>query len=162
MHHRAVTTTIRAEQRAFLEAVRTATLATIAPGGAPRLVPVCFVLGAGARPVLYIPLDEKPKDVEDPRELARVRDITIDPRVSLLIERWSEDWANLAWLRLSGEATLVEPPDGPGEHAGAVAALRAKYAQYATHRLDERPLIRIVVTGARSWGDLVLRRGVSE
>jgi PPOX class probable F420-dependent enzyme len=109
--------------------------------------------------VLYVPLDEKPKDVEDPRRLARVRDIAIDPRVALLVERWSEDWSELAWLRLSGEASLMEPPDAPREHPAAVAALRVKYPQYAAHRLEDRPLIRIVVTAARSWG--TLERGVS-
>jgi PPOX class probable F420-dependent enzyme len=89
----------------------------------------------------------------EPRDLERVRDIRANPAVSLLVERWSEDWAQLAWLRLAGRAELIEPggPDAP-EHATAVAALRAKYPQYEQHRLEERPIIRIVVTGARSWG----------
>jgi hypothetical protein len=32
--------------------------------------------------------------------------------------------------------------------------LRAKYVQYATHRLEERPLIRIDIQAVRSWGSL--------
>lgn len=146
---------ISAEQRDVLAAARTATLATIAADGTPRLVPICFVVAdGGLGPVIYTPLDEKPKRVADVRDLERVRDIRARPDVTLLVDRWSEDWSELGWLRLSGRAALLEPAEAPTEHAGAVADLRAKYSQYAAHRLEERPLIVIVVTGSRSWGSL--------
>ena len=124
------TTNLTADQLAFLAPARTATLATIAPDGSPRLVPVCFVVRDGAD--LYVPLDQKPKRTDDPRDLARVRDI----------------------LERPGDASLVEPVDGPDEHAAVVAELRAKYPQYASHRLEDRPLIRIRVTGASRWGSV--------
>jgi PPOX class probable F420-dependent enzyme len=139
---------------AFLAAARTATLATTAPDGVPRLVPVCFALVDDAGPVIYTPLDEKPKRDGDPRDLARVRDILARPDVSLLVDRWSEDWSQLGWLRILGRASLLEPGDSAGEHGAAVAALRVKYAQYADHRLEDRPIIRIAVMAARSWGNL--------
>ena len=139
---------------AFLRAARTATLATIAPDGSPRLVPVCFVVVPGDPPVVYTPLDEKPKGVADVRELARVRDILARPTVELLAHRWSEDWSELGWLRVGGQSALLDPGGGPGEHAAAVAALRAKYPQYATHRLEDRPVIRIEIVRASSWGEL--------
>lgn len=144
-------------ERVFLTVARTAVLATIAPDGAPRLVPICFAVSddTDGRLVLHTPLDEKPKRVADPRDLERVRDIAANPVVTLLVHRWSEDWSELGWLRLSGRAELLEP-DGPSsaEHAAAVVALRAKYAQYASHRLEERPIIRIIIDEARIWGDL--------
>jgi PPOX class probable F420-dependent enzyme len=140
-------------------AARTATLATIAPDGSPRLVPVCFVVRDGTD--LYVPLDEKPKRTDDPRALARVRDILERPAVALIVHRWSEDWSELGWLRLRGDAWLVEPADAPAEHAAVVAELRAKYPQYASHRLEDRPLIRIRMTGASSWGSLGAGLGVS-
>jgi PPOX class probable F420-dependent enzyme len=149
------TTILTAGQLEFLAEARTATLATIAPDGSPRLVPVCFVAGGSpARPVLYVPLDEKPKSTDDPRNLARVRDILRRPAVALLVHRWSEDWSELGWLRLRGDASLVEPGDDPTPHATVIAQLRAKYPQYRSQRLEERPLIRIDVTGASSWGTL--------
>src|SRR4029079_10393886 len=86
-------------QRAFAAAARTATLATIAPSGRPRLVPICFVLGEDddlGRPRLYTPLDDKPKRTADPHELARVQDLLVLPEASLLVDRWSEDWSRLA------------------------------------------------------------------
>ena len=140
-------------EHAFLAAARSAVLATIAADGRPRLVPICFVVGPpGDPPVVDTPLDEKPKSVADPRDLERVRDILARPEVGLLVERWSEDWSRLGWLRLDGRAALVEP--GGAGHAAALEALREKYPQYATHRLDERPLIRIAVERSRGWGAL--------
>lgn len=146
------TMNLTADQLAFLAASRTATLATIAPDGSPRLVPVCFVVRDGTD--LYVPLDEKPKRTDDPRDLARVRDILDRPAVALLVHRWSEDWSELGWLRLRGEASLLEPSAEPELHAAVVDALRVKYRQYADHRLEARPLIAINVVAARAWGSL--------
>lgn len=129
-------------------------LATIAPDGGPRLVPIAFaVAGGGDDPlVLYSALDEKPKSVSDPRALARVRDILARPRVSVLVDEWSEDWSRLAWLRLDGQASLLEPDnDRAAEHGMAVRLLRERYPQYATHRLEMRPVMRIEVDRAVGW-----------
>lgn len=134
---------LAAADATFLGDTRRATLATIAPDGRPRLVPVCFVV---IDDVVWSPLDEKPKSVDDPRGLARVRDIARDPRVTLLVDRWSEDWSELGWLRLDGQAALVETPD-----VAAIAALRAKYPQYADHDLESRPVIRIKIDRAVGW-----------
>ncbi len=147
--------------RAFVDAARRATLATTAPDGRPRLVPVCFVVvdGAGADGArIYSPLDAKPKRSADPRDLARVRDLLARPAVSLLVDEWSEDWARLGWVRIDGRADLLD--GGPGaspEHAAAVAALLAKYPQYATHGLPGRPLVRVVVERVVAWGGPVSR-----
>lgn len=142
-------------QRAFAETLRRAILATTAGDGRPRLVPICFTLageGTEAEPaVLYSPLDEKPKRGTDVRALARVRDITERPDVTLLFERWSEDWSQLAWLRVRGQAALVEPADDPVAHADAVEALRRKYPQYRKQRIDALPMIRLTLTHAAGW-----------
>jgi PPOX class probable F420-dependent enzyme len=146
-------------ERAFLVAQRRATLATMDPAGRPRLVPMCFVVAEAddrrGRPVLYSPIDEKPKMSPDPRDLHRVRDLLVLPNVTLLVDRWDEDWDRLGWLRLHGIGELLEPqPREREQHAWAVAALRAKYPQYATHRLEERPIIRMVIDRVRAWGNL--------
>lgn len=138
---------------AFLVAARRAILATVDPGGQPRLVPICFIVEAVADEPLRLltPLDDKPKATDDKRALARVRDIAARPAVSVLVERWDEDWTRLAWLRLHGTAILLEPSDVP---ADTVARLRTKYPQYATHELASSPMIAIDVGRARSWGAL--------
>jgi PPOX class probable F420-dependent enzyme len=141
--------------RAFLDTARTATLATIAPDGRPRLVPICFVVGTDGpdgRARLYSPIDDKPKSVADPLRLARVRDLLARPSATLLVDRWSEDWTRLGWVRLEASAEVLEP--GTGEGGVVVDALRTKYPQYDSHRLEERPILRFTVERAVTWGDL--------
>jgi PPOX class probable F420-dependent enzyme len=144
--------TLSPTERAFLSGARRAVLATIDPVGRARPVPICLVVDP-ARPIVYTPLDDKPKHVENVRELARVRDLLARPDVSVLADRWDEDWGRLGWLRLGGRADLLEPTDAT-DHAAVVAALRDKYPQYAAHDLESRPIIRIVIQRVTSWGDL--------
>ena len=129
-------------ERDLLAGARRATLATVAQNGRPRLVPICFVVIDG---VVWSPIDEKPKSSWDPRALARVRDIEARPDVTVLVDRWSEDWAELAWLRIDGRAELVD------SDRAVVEALRAKYPQYADHDLEARPMIRIDIEHAAGW-----------
>jgi PPOX class probable F420-dependent enzyme len=141
------------EQRALLHRTRRAVLGTASPSGRPRLVPIAFaVVEAGPDLTVYSALDEKPKTVGDPRDLARVRDIRARPQVALLVDEWHEDWRRLSWLRLDGHATLLEPDDaGAREHAAAVAVLRERYPQYAAHSLEDRPMLRVRIDGVTGW-----------
>src|SRR5439155_25260138 len=60
-----------------------------------------------------------------------------------------------AWLRLECRGELLEPePHEREEHAAAIAGLRRKYEQYASQRLEERPVLRLTVNRALGWGDL--------
>lgn len=138
--------TLNADDRLLLAEARRAVLSTIARDGRPRSVPVCFVAMNDA---IWTPLDEKPKRTADPRALARVRDILHDPRVTVLADRWHEDWTRLAWIRIEGTASLVQPRE-PG-HADAVEALRARYPQYGMQTLENRPLIRIGIQQVVAW-----------
>ena len=152
-------TILTGPEQSFVTGSRRAVLATIRPDGEPRLVPVCFVLADAAdelgRAIVYSPVDEKPKASIDPHDLGRVRDLLVLPAVTVLVDRWSEDWQRLGWVRLSGRARLLEPTGREGaEHQRAVAMLKAKYAQYATHDLANRPIIRIAVDRIQRWGDV--------
>jgi PPOX class probable F420-dependent enzyme len=142
-------------QLVFLESERRAVLATLGPHY-PRIVPVCYALlpfARGAPTRIYSAIDEKPKQSQDPTSLGRVRDIGRSPEASLLVDRWSEDWTRLAWLRIDAAAHLVAPDADPlGEHRQAIRALRARYPQYAGHDLEDRPLIRLTVEHVVSWG----------
>jgi PPOX class probable F420-dependent enzyme len=148
---------LTAEERRFLAESREAVLATLDPDGLPRLVPICYVIGNAddrlGRPMLYTPIDEKPKASADPRRLARIRDLLVLPTAVVLVDRWDEDWSRLAWLRVYGRAEILEPqPHEVEEHAWAVDALRAKYEQYRAQKLEARPIIRVTLDRARSWG----------
>jgi PPOX class probable F420-dependent enzyme len=140
--------------RALLHEARRATLATVGPDGMPRLVPICFAVHP-TDAVLYSAIDDKPKRSEDAQRLARVRDIVADPRVSVLVDRWDEDWVRLAWLRCQGRATLLEPgADADLERRDAIAALRERYPAYADHDLEASPIIRIAIARTIAWGDV--------
>ncbi len=142
------------DERRLLEDARRAVLATLAQDGRPRLVPICFVVDR-ARPILYTPLDEKPKAVDNPWRLTRVLDIRRDPRVSVLVDRWDEDWSRLGWVRIQGAATILEPwGEDAQEHAIAVALLRLRYEPYREHDLETRPIIRVTIQEVLSWGAL--------
>jgi PPOX class probable F420-dependent enzyme len=116
-------------------------------------VPIAYALvETGAGLTLYSALDEKRKSVADPRALARVRDIAAHPRVAVFVDRWDEDWSRLAWVRLEGRATVLEPTDSSDrEHTRAVSLLRARYPQYARQALEGRPVIRIAVERVSGW-----------
>lgn len=146
---------LTAPQQGLLDRSRRAVLGTTAPDGRPRLVPMVFA-SAEAKSgglVLYSALDEKPKRVDDPRRLARVRDILERPQVSVLVDEWHEDWARLCWLRLDGRVAMLEPGgEAAREHALAVRLLRDRYFQYSAQHLEARPVLRIEIERAVSWG----------
>ncbi|MGI8998852.1 MAG: TIGR03668 family PPOX class F420-dependent oxidoreductase [Candidatus Limnocylindria bacterium] len=110
-----------ANARALFLGARVACLATADTHGAPHLVPVTFAVH-GDRIVTAI--DGKPK--RGPR-LRRVENIGANPRVSLLVDHYDEDWRRLWWVRADGAARIVEA--GP-ELDGAFDALRDRYEQY--------------------------------
>ena len=136
------------EQTAFLVRQRVARLATADAAGRPHAVPVCFAYRTGT---IYIALDEKPKDVP-PDRLKRVRNILENPDVTLVADRYAEDWGRLAFVMVRGRAGLLEP--GAGEHAAAVRLLRGKYHQYEEMKIEESPVIAVRSEGVASWGAL--------
>ena len=73
--------------------------------------------------------------------------------MTVLADRWDEDWSRLAWLRIDGRAASGRRRGAPG-HAAVVEALRAKYPQYRSHRLETRPVIAITVERTTGWGAL--------
>ncbi|MBI5948515.1 MAG: TIGR03668 family PPOX class F420-dependent oxidoreductase [Chloroflexi bacterium] len=133
---------MEAWQAELLDECRVARLGTIAADGRPRLVPVCYALVDGE---IVIAVDEKPKRGG---KLARVRDIERDPRATLLVDRYDEDWVRLAWVRFDCRAT-VEPA---GDRLpGALVALRARYPQYAAMALEGLPVIVLLPEGVVGW-----------
>jgi PPOX class probable F420-dependent enzyme len=132
---------------------------TLAADGRARPVPIAYAFDdAPEGLVVYSALDEKRKTVADPRALARVRDVAARPRVAVLVDRWDEDWARLAWVRLEGTATVLEPTDeSAAQHAHAVSLLRARYPQYATQALEARPIIKIAVERVSGWSATAAR-----
>lgn len=117
---------------------RVARLGTVTPSGEPHLVPVVFAVDGGTA---WTAVDGKPKRSARLRRLANV---AANPRVSLLVDHYDEDWRRLWWVRADGVA---------GVHAaapGGLAALCDKYEQYRTGP-PPGPFIEVTLTGWRWW-----------
>jgi len=114
-----------------------ARLATVGADGAPHIVPVVFACQGR---VVWLPIDGKPKRH---MRLKRVANIRANPRATLLIDHYSEDWQALWWVRVDGAASVV------GRDADGERALKVKYAQYADVPISA--LIRLDVERTSSW-----------
>lgn len=137
------------QELAFVRSQHVARLATIAADGTPSLVPICFALIDSDGPVIVSVLDDKPKSVPD-EELARVRHIRREPRVSVIVDHYDEDWSRLAFVQIKGMARIVGP--GDPAHATAIMALRSKYPQYHAMAVEQRPVMVIEPRSTTSWG----------
>jgi PPOX class probable F420-dependent enzyme len=127
-------------RRRVVEA-RVAHLATADAEGRPHLVPICFAL-SGKR--LYSAVDAKPKRTQ---QLKRLENIAANPSVTVLVDHYEEDWARLWWVRLDGQAAVVEEP---GERERGLDLLAEKYAQYRAER-PAGPLLAVAVERWRGW-----------
>ena len=127
-----------ADMRTRVEAARIARLATTDPDGRSNLVPICFVVEGD---VLYSAVDEKPKRTKRLRRLANIR---ARPAVTVLVDRYEEDWSRLWWVRLRGEARVVE---GGPERTRALSLLKGKYEQYRR----ERPTGAVIAVRVQEW-----------
>lgn len=124
---------------------RVAHFATADQYARPHVIPVVFVY---EHPHLYIPVDRKPKQVEDWRDLRRVRNVVNNGRVSVVVDVYDEDWSRLRWVLLEGTAEVIESGE---ERDRAIAALEAKYPQYRTLSLEGCPVIRVDVERRVEW-----------
>jgi PPOX class probable F420-dependent enzyme len=124
---------------------RVAHLATSDQYARPHAVPIVFVWRDG---ILYTPLDRKPKRDDDWHALRRVRNIETNGRVAIVVDRYDEDWSQLAWVLLEGVATILESGE---ERDAAATLLREKYEQYEADSLDGRPVVRVTVERSVEW-----------
>lgn len=140
---------LRPHEVEFIREMRVARLATIGASGTPSLVPICFALVGTESPAIVSVLDEKPKHAPD-EDLTRVRNIRRDPRVSVIVDRYDEDWSKLAFVQIRGNARIIQP--GESIHTDAIVALRDKYPQYRSMAIEHRAVILIDDLRANSWG----------
>ncbi len=143
-----MTVAIEPEVEAFIKKLLVARLATADAEGRPSVVPVCFVLVDG---YFYTPIDEKRKSVSWGR-LKRLRNIEVNPSVSLVIDHYEADWTALGYVLVRGVAETIAPRGRYAkEHATVIARLRSRYPQYRNARIDQKPLIKISPESVTLW-----------
>src|SRR5687768_4093479 len=117
---------------------RVARLATLDSDGRPHLVPIVFALVGDT---LFSAVDAKPKRS---RTLRRIENARERPDVTVLVDRYDENWTQLWWVRIRGRARVL---DGGDEAAAALEALTAKYRQYR----DEPPGLPVLAVDIADW-----------
>jgi PPOX class probable F420-dependent enzyme len=106
---------------------------------------VCYATDGRA---YYSALDAKPKRIP-PERLRRVRNIRANPHVALLIDHYEEDWRQLRYVMVQGQAELLA---GGPEWEAARGLLQAKYPQYTTMPLSQSGLmIKITPERVIAW-----------
>ena len=106
------------ERRRRVAEARVARIGTVDEQGRAHLVPIVFVLD-GDR--LYSATDD------DPRPAKRLRNLARDPRATVLIDAYDEDWSTVWWVRLRGRGRAVTDPE---ERAHARRLLWETYPQF--------------------------------
>ena len=130
-----------AAARKRVAAARVARLATIDADGRPHLVPVVFVL---AGDTLYSAVDAKPKRS---RTLRRIENARARPDVTVLVDRYEEEWHRLWWVRLRGRARVLDT----GEEAERALALLAETYEQYRRQPPGPPVLAVDVTEWRAW-----------
>jgi nitroimidazol reductase NimA-like FMN-containing flavoprotein (pyridoxamine 5'-phosphate oxidase superfamily) len=130
---------LTAKEKAFVECVRVARLATVSSDGVPHNVPVCPVF---ERNKIYFGTERKAK---------KVRNIESHPSVTVVFDEYSEAWEYLRGVMFQGKARTVSAQ----EFRQFRKKIYAKYAQYERSApLGERDSVIIEVTPEQkfSWG----------
>lgn len=136
------------QEREILLSERVARMATADGSGRPHVVPVCFAYDGHN---IFTPLDKKPKSVPA-GELRRVKNILSNPRVSLVVDGYYEDWKRLYYVLVCGLASVIESGE---EYRNSLILLSRKYPQYRKMGLEKAglPIIKIVPESIVSWGN---------
>jgi PPOX class probable F420-dependent enzyme len=117
-----------------------ARLATVRPDGQPHVVPVVFALVGDT---VYTAVDAKRKST---LRLQRLTNLAAEPRCSLLVDHYDDDWSQLWWVRADGLASILA-----GDPArDGLAALTDRYEQYRRQR-PPGPVIGIHITRWTGW-----------
>jgi PPOX class probable F420-dependent enzyme len=141
---------LSSDERQFLSAQRVGRLATADEQAIPHVVPICFVVSGST---LYSSIDDKPKS-EPRRPLKRLRNIQSNPNVSVVVDRYDEDWTLLGWVLLAGRAEILTTGS---EHDHAQELLRTRYPQYRAMQISGYPVIAVRIERTASWGNLSAR-----
>ena len=129
-------------ERTFADRHRVARLATVDAAGAPHVIPICYAVVGEC---FYFVIDEKPKRTRT--GLKRLRNIAANPTVSILIDHYEDDWDQLWWVRLDGQARVVTRD---AELERAFHLLAQRYAQYRSTR-PSGPVVAVSIDGMAGW-----------
>ena len=119
---------------------RVCRVGTVGESGVPHVVPVCHVLADGK---IYF------GSGNDGR---KVLNLKANPSVTVTVDLYSDDWANLKGVMVQGSAKII----GPGPRFRKIRSLLyRKYPQYPAEAAlgdDDSVIVEVTPTHAFSWG----------
>lgn len=119
---------------------RVGRLALLDADDRPRVLPITFAVADEA---VWSAIDNKPKRSAEP---SRLRWLRRRPEVALCVDRYDDDWAELAWVQLLGRIDVLDLDQA----AAGVDALESKYDQYRSDP-PPGPVLRLTVERAVQW-----------
>ena len=130
-----------AEAKARFATVPVARLGTADAQGRPHVVVVTFAIEGDT---IYTAVDQKPKSGTN---LKRLRNIGENPWVTMLADRYSDDWETLWWVRADGRAVILG--DQP-QMATPLRLLADRYWQYR-QAPPTGPVVAVTVARWSGW-----------
>ena len=98
-------------------------LGTVHPARGVDLVPIVYAVGDDR--TIFMPIDTV--KAKTSTRLQRLENLRRDPRCTLLVDAYDNDWSRLWWVRINGEGAEAGADD-----LGRFASLLAnRYPQYA-------------------------------
>ena len=133
------------EVAAFLDRSRTATVASIGPGGMPHVVAMWFGLVDGS---VYIETKAKSQKAVNLRR---------DPRMVFMVEA-GDTYDTLRGVSIEGTGTIIEPADAEEYWAAAISVYERYSAPYTEDArpivefmMNKRVVVKLVPGRVRSW-----------
>jgi PPOX class probable F420-dependent enzyme len=116
-------------------------LGTADAQGRPHVVVVTFAVEGDT---IYTAVDQKPKSGTN---LKRLRNVAENPFVTMLADRYSDDWDTLWWARADGRAEILAVQS---LMAGPLTLLASRYWQYR-QAPPTGPVIAVTVERWSGW-----------
>ena len=124
----------------FVRWARVSRVATVSGEGVPHLVPVCHAL-LGRK--VY---------VGSGNDALKIRNLQANPRITLTVDEYSDQWSSLKGVMVQGRARLIAR--GP-EFTRVREALYDKYPQYSKEAAlapSDSVIIEITPSRVFTWG----------
>jgi PPOX class probable F420-dependent enzyme len=119
---------------------RVCRVATAGADGHPHLVPVCHVV-AGDR--IYF------GSGKDARKVANLRE---NPRITVTVDLYAEDWSSLRGVMVQGTATLIERGSRFTQARGWLYAKYPQYPEDAALATSDSVIVEVSPTRVFTWG----------
>ena len=129
------------EARARFATVPAVRLGTADAQGRPHVVVVTFAVEDD---VIYTAVDQKPKSGTN---LKRLRNVSENASVSMLADRYSDDWETLWWVRADGRAAILADQR---QMAEPLRLLASRYWQYR-QAPPTGPVLAVTVERWSGW-----------